>query len=402
MGPLVPDVIGNELNFVIAIFIGVTFGFILEQAGFSTSKKLVGLFYGYDFTVLRVFMTAGVTAMIGVIALGHFGLLDLSLIYINPTFLWSAIVGGVIMGLGFVIGGFCPGTSVCAAAIGKIDAMIFVLGAFLGILGFAEGYPIFEGLYKAAPCGNITIFSAMGVSQGLFAFLLTFMAVGAFWATTLVENKVNGKPNPEFSSKPLYYGLTIIAVVVGLSAFVMPDKKEAMLNEVSDLNYVNAYPVKTMTSDELAFRIIDNDPTLQIFDLRDPKEFETLSLPKSTSESLKNIFEKDATKLLSIKHTTNVFVANDETLEKKAAVIASKLGYKDVSILQGGFNKFKQDILDFKAPDDLTNVTDRWVLDTYRFRTDAAKQLPVLIKEYKEKQSKNVVKTVKKRVLGGC
>ena len=89
--------------------------------------------------------------MLGVIVLGHFGLLDISLIYINPTFLWSAIVGGLIMGLGFVIGGFCPGTSVCAAAIGKIDAMIFILGSFIGVLIFAEGYPIFENFIKQDP-----------------------------------------------------------------------------------------------------------------------------------------------------------------------------------------------------------------------------------------------------------
>ncbi|MGE5861207.1 MAG: YeeE/YedE thiosulfate transporter family protein, partial [Ignavibacteria bacterium] len=141
MGPLVPDIIGNELNFIAALFIGIAFGFILEQAGFSTSKKLVGLFYGYDFTVLRVFFTAGVTAMLGVIMLGHFGLLDINLIYINPTFLWSALAGGFIMGLGFVIGGFCPGTSFCAAAIGKIDAMFFIAGSFIGVFIFAEGYP---------------------------------------------------------------------------------------------------------------------------------------------------------------------------------------------------------------------------------------------------------------------
>ena len=129
MGPLVPDIIGNDLNYIVALIIGILFGMVLEQAGFSTSKKLVGLFYGYDFTVLRVFFTAGITAMVGVIALNHFGLLDINLIYINPTYLWSALVGGIIMGLGFVIGGFCPGTSVCAAAIGKIDAMYFVLGS---------------------------------------------------------------------------------------------------------------------------------------------------------------------------------------------------------------------------------------------------------------------------------
>ena len=402
MGPLVPDVIGTGLNFVIAIFIGMAFGFILEQAGFSTSKKLVGLFYGYDFTVLRVFFTAGVTAMLGVIALGHFGLLDLSLIYINPTFLWPAIIGGLIMGLGFVIGGFCPGTSVCAAAIGKIDAMIFVGGVFLGVFSFAEGYPMFEAFYKSSPMGNVTFFSVLGVSQGLFAFLLTFIAVAAFWITTFIENKVNGKPNPEFNSKPLYYGLTMIAIVIGLSAFAMPDRKESMIAEVSNVNYVNSFNVKSMTPDELAFRIMYDNSNLQIFDLRDAKQFAALSLPNSTSLTINNLFDKDVAKLLSIKHMENVFIADNESIEKEAAVIAITLGYKDVTFLKGGFGKFNSEILNYKAPDDLSKITDRWVLDTYRFRADATKQLPILIKENKDKQSKNVVKKVKKRVLGGC
>jgi len=399
MGPLVPEVIGNELNFVVALFIGIAFGFILEQAGFSTSKKLVGLFYGYDFTVLRVFFTGGVTAMIGVIAFAHFGLLDVSLIYINPTFLWSAIIGGLIMGLGFVIGGYCPGTSFCGAAIGKIDAMIFIVGSFIGVLIFGEGYPIFEGLYKAASWGNVTIFNVFGMSQSLFAFLLVFVAVGAFWATTLIENKVNGKPNPEFSSKPLYFGLTALAIVIGLSAFIMPDKKDAMLNEVSDINFVKTYPVNSMTTDELAFRIIDNDKNLKIFDLRSPKEYSAITLPKSTNVKLQSMFEKDVIKQLSMKHSINVFIANDELEARKAAIIASELGSKRIAILEGGFQQFQKDILDFKTPE---NVNDKHKIDTYKFRTEAAQTLPVMIKEYKEKINKSSVKTEKKRVLGGC
>ena len=234
-------------NYIVALFIGIAFGFILEQAGFSTSKKLVGLFYGYDFTVLRVFFTAGVTAMIGVVALGHFGLLDTGLILINPTFLWSAIVGGLIMGLGFILGGFCPGTSICGAAIGKIDAMIFVVGSFLGVLVFAEGYPLFEKLYKAANWGNVRIFDTIGMSQSLFAFLLIMIAVGAFWAVTFIEQKVNGKPNPELQPARLYIGITAVAVVIALSAFLLPDKKESLIKEVNDSSFVNAYSVETIT-----------------------------------------------------------------------------------------------------------------------------------------------------------
>jgi rhodanese-related sulfurtransferase len=399
MGPLVPEVIGNELNFVVALFIGIAFGFILEQAGFSTSKKLVGMFYGYDFTVLRVFFTGGVTAMIGVIAFAHFGLLDVSLIYINPTFLWSAIIGGLIMGLGFVIGGYCPGTSFCGAAIGKIDAMIFVVGSFIGVLIFGEGYPLFENLYKAASWGNITIFNVFGMSQSLFAFLLIFIAVGAFWATTLIENKVNGKPNPEFSSKPLYFGLTAIAIVIGLSAFIMPDKKDAMLHEVSDINYVKSFPIESVTADELAFRLIDEEENLKIFDLRSPKEYALLSLPKSTNVTLQSMFEKDVIKQLSMKHSINVFIADNELEEKKAAIVASELGSKRIEILKGGFAQFQTDILNFKMPE---KVSGRHDIDTYKFRIEAAGALPIMIKEYKEKLNKSNVKTEKKRVLGGC
>jgi rhodanese-related sulfurtransferase len=398
MGPLVPELIGNELNFVVAFFIGVAFGFILEQAGFSTSKKLVGLFYGYDFTVLRVFFTAGVTAMLGVIALAHFGLLDISLIYINPTFLWSAIIGGLIMGLGFVIGGFCPGTSVCAAAIGKIDAMIFVVGSFLGVLIFAEGYPLFEEIYKATSWGNVTIFNTLGMSQSLFAFLLTFIAVFAFWVTTLIENKVNGKKNPEFAATPLYVGLTGIALILGLSAFFLPNRKEAIYNKLTDVKYISSQQVKFVTSDELAFRIVDDDPNLQIIDIRTLNEYDSLSLPKSTHFSVDNLFEKDAFNLLSMKHKKNVFVANDELSEKKAVIIANELGFSNIFVLKGGLYQFKNDILEFKMPAEAAN---RWIKDTYIFREKASKVIPELIKQYKLKQAA-VPTTKKKRVLGGC
>ncbi len=396
MGPLVPDIIGNELNFIVAIFIGIAFGFILEQAGFSTSKKLVGLFYGYDFTVLRVFFTAGVTAMIGVILLGHFGLLDLSLIYVNPTFLWSALVGGAIMGLGFVIGGFCPGTSITAAAIGKIDAMIFVAGSFIGVLIFAEGYPLFEGLYKAAPWGYVRIFETVGMSQALFAFLLTLTAVGAFWFTTLVENKVNGKTNPEFRPARLYVGLTGLAFVIGLSAFVMPEIRESYLNDVENIEYVNDYNIKQTTSDELAFRLMDSDNSFRIIDVRPLEEYKKLSLPNSQTMTLKNLFLKDARSILAIKHIKYVFMGNDELSSKKAAIIADRLGYENVSYLKGGWNTFKDEIINYKEP---AEINTRYETDTNRFRKQASKEIPILI----EKNKTNIVPVKKtKRVLGGC
>ena len=398
MGPLVPDLIGNELNYIVALFIGFGFGFILEQAGFSTSKKLVGLFYGYDFTVLRVFFTAGVTAMLGVVALTHFGLLDSSLIYVNPTFLWSAIVGGLIMGVGFIVGGYCPGTSICGAAIGKIDAMLFVLGSFIGVYIFAEGYPLFEGIYKDANWGNVRMFNTMGISQSLFAFMLTFVAIFAFWAVSYVEARVNKTEMPKVKDMRNYILLSILGIALGISTFAMPDKKEALLSKADDNSFIAKYEIKKMNLDEFAFRVMDKDVSVQIIDLRTQKEYNEAFLPNSINLTLANLFEKDAEKTLSISSRKYVFVANDELAEKKGAMIAQELGFSNVMILEGGLNRFNSEILGFRAAvaDSSKKPSDR-----DRFLANASVEIPKLIQLAKQSQSQGEKKTAK-RALGGC
>ena len=73
MAPLIPIFeISQELNFLIAFIIGLGFGFALEQAGFSSSRKLAGMFYGYDTTVLKVFFTAAIVAMLGLAFFNYF------------------------------------------------------------------------------------------------------------------------------------------------------------------------------------------------------------------------------------------------------------------------------------------------------------------------------------------
>ncbi|MDP4175960.1 MAG: YeeE/YedE thiosulfate transporter family protein [Bacteroidota bacterium] len=397
MGPLVPDIIGNELNLVIALFLGMLFGAVLEQAGFSTSKKLVGLFYGYDFTVLRVFFTAGVVAMTGVILLEHFGLLDINLTFVNPMFLWSAIVGGLIMGLGFVIGGFCPGTGLCAAAIGKIDGILFVLGSFIGVFIFAEGYPMFEGIYKGANWGNVQMYQTLHIPESLFAFLLTAVALTAFWFTSIVENKVNGVSKPAVRMTPYYVSLGVIGTLIAFSAFVLPEKRSSLLEKAEDINFVNQHDIKTISSDELAYRIIDKENELQIFDFRSAKSFEKFHLPKAISLSANGLFEKETSKPLLVEHKINVFVGDNELSEKKAAAIALELGFENIRVLQGGLEAFKSQIINFDTTQ--TAAANRQLADTFRFRAKACKVIPQLIEQSK---SIGVIKKATKRVVGGC
>jgi len=185
MGPLIPnEIIDTNWNFLIALIVGVGFGYVLERAGFSSSRKLAGVFYGYDFVVLRVFFTAAITAAIGLYYFHYFEWIDLGSIYINPLYLKSTIIGGVIMGLGFIMGGFCPGTSICAAVIGKIDAMVFIGGIFIGIFFYAETYELlWKEIYLDNFMGTPFIYDSLGISMGLFILGLTIIALLVFYFT---------------------------------------------------------------------------------------------------------------------------------------------------------------------------------------------------------------------------
>ncbi len=191
MGPLIPnDLLSHEWNFIIAILIGIAFGYILEASGFSSSRKLAGVFYGYDFVVLKVFFTAALVAIIGILYMDYLGYLDFNLLYIHPTYLWGAIIGGIIMGLGFVSGGFCPGTSLCGVAIGKIDAWFFVGGIYIGIFSFSELYTLFEPLYNGAFDGHVTLMDTFGVNPYWFVFGFTILAIVSFYVADLVRKRV--------------------------------------------------------------------------------------------------------------------------------------------------------------------------------------------------------------------
>jgi uncharacterized protein len=190
MGPLVVnEIISENTNLFLAFIIGIAFGFVLESSGFSSSRKLAGVFYGYDTVVLKVFFTAAITAMLGLLFFSLFGWIDLNLVYVNPTYLTSAIVGGVIMGAGFIIGGYCPGTSFCGASIGKIDGMVFIGGLFIGVLIFGLGYNLWDNLYMAKDMGSPKVSESLGMSDGLFALILIVVALAMFTFAEWAEKK---------------------------------------------------------------------------------------------------------------------------------------------------------------------------------------------------------------------
>ncbi|RPI98770.1 MAG: sulfurtransferase, partial [Chloroflexi bacterium] len=144
---ILSDTLGHWGQYIVYLVIGFAFGLVLEIAGFGNSKKLAAQFYFKELTVLKVMFTAIVVAMVLVFLASGLGLLEYSLVWVNPTYLWPGIVGGLIMGVGFIVGGFCPGTSLVAAATAKLDGLFFALGGLFGMFLFGETVSRFDSFY---------------------------------------------------------------------------------------------------------------------------------------------------------------------------------------------------------------------------------------------------------------
>ena len=156
-------------------------------------RTLAAQFYFKDLRVFKVFFTAIVVAMLLIFASSAVGLLDYNLIWVNPTYLWSGIVGGLIMGVGFILGGFCPGTSLVALATFKVDGIFFVFGGLFGVFAFSETVDLYEHFFNGSYFGRLTLMDFFNLPAGILVILVTLMAIFMFWGGEKLEVKFGGK-----------------------------------------------------------------------------------------------------------------------------------------------------------------------------------------------------------------
>lgn len=233
--PITPQVgLSTPVFLGLSLLLGIAFGFFLERAGFGTAKNLTSIFILRDFRVFRVMFSAVLTAMLGSLILSQLGLLNLGLVSVDPTFFWSMLVGGLVFGVGFYVGGFCPGTAVVAFMRGRWDALAFLLGIPAGIFGFAL---LFDGVgeeawfrdfYAPADATRQTLYGdgaawpwALGITLvALIGFALAPRIEKRFRLKTVdeLEGRDPPKPEPEFQRRPNSWVWTRVAPVVALGA----------------------------------------------------------------------------------------------------------------------------------------------------------------------------------------
>jgi uncharacterized protein len=171
-----PLVLSENMNLVMAVVLGVFFGFFLERGGLGNPHKLTGVFYLTDFAVPKAMFTAILVAATGLCLLSDLKLLDMSRVWIIPTFFWPQLAGGALFGLGFLVSGYCPGTAMAGFASGRLDALVTMVGVGAGSLLFAAIYPWIEPFYTTSDMGQVTLPELTGMNHWVVVAVLFALA----------------------------------------------------------------------------------------------------------------------------------------------------------------------------------------------------------------------------------
>ncbi|MCB0194212.1 MAG: YeeE/YedE family protein [Anaerolineae bacterium] len=328
--------------YLVAAIIGFGFGYVLEMAGFGNSKKLAAQFYLYDMTVLKVMFTAILVAMVLIFTAAGLGLVDYNRLFVNPTYLWPGVVGGLIMGVGFIIGGFCPGTSTVGVATLKVDAMFFVAGLFVGIFAFGETIDgILSDFWNSSYMGRFTLPELFGLPTGVVVLIIVAAAVLMFWGVEQVEAMMGGeKPNPaHFRYKLMGSGALIAAaaVVMLIGQPTSADKWERIAAEkqpMLDDRQVQIHPAELLD-------YIDNDQVdVVMLDVRDESDYNLFHI-----QDAQRVTQDELTALVKVllekpANTLFVVMSNDEENATEAWKVLVAESLNNIYILEGGINNW--------------------------------------------------------------
>jgi rhodanese-related sulfurtransferase len=337
--PLV-ELLGQYGSYAIYLLVGLLFGATLETAGFGNSKKLAAQFYFKDLTVFKVMFTAIIVACTLIFLSSAIGLLDYNLLWVPPTYLWPGIVGGLIMGAGFIVGGFCPGTSLVAMATGKIDGVFFVLGALTGIFLFGETVSQFPVFFESSYMGRFTLPELFGLDYGVVVLAVVVIALAMFWGAEKVEAAVGGKTAQKAPrwAIPAAAGLVVLAVLSLVLG--QPDNADRWkMIEAEQTALLDGREVQVSPA-ELLSVIHDSRIKAVLLDVRGEQHYNQFHIHGARQLPQEDILDTARELMFEPANTVFIVMSNDESAATEAWKMLKAESLPNVYILEGGVNNW--------------------------------------------------------------
>ena len=334
------DLLGHWESYIVYLIIGIAFGIVLEVSGFANSRKLAAQFYFKDMTVFKVMFTSILVATVLIFLTTSLGLLDYNLIWVSPTFLWPGIVGGLVMGVGFIVGGFCPGTSLVAASTGKIDGIIFVGGVFFGIFLFGETVGEYESFWYSSDYGRYTLQDWLGLDAGVVVLGIVILAILAFWGSEYLEQIFGDKPMSEAPQWRYYAagGLALLAATVMVIGQPDTERRWSWIEEERTAQIENR-EIQVHPGEFLALST-DKKIRVMVLDVRDEADFNIFHLSQAQHVPMDELDAVIPELRLEPPNTVFFVVSNDEETATEAWKTLVAESVPNVYILEGGINNW--------------------------------------------------------------
>ena len=132
------------MTIFLAIVLGLFFGFALQRVGATNPENIINMLRLTDLHLMKAILFAIGVSSIFLFTLMSVGIIDSGHLSVKSSYI-GVIVGGAVLGLGFAIAGYCPGTGLAAIGTGRKDALVFVIGGLGGALLYMLVYGSIEG-----------------------------------------------------------------------------------------------------------------------------------------------------------------------------------------------------------------------------------------------------------------